>query len=690
MILSDYNYFKKYLFSKRQLKPTAIKVNANSSNDCNSQLKERKDNMSHCFIINTNKNQNHSQLDDNMVNFLKQHSELFAALLSGIIVLSAWLLQDYFSPVGWIAINSVAFMIGGYAKAKEGILATIQTKKLNVELLMIVAAIGAASIGHWTEGAILIFIFALSGALETYTMQKSEKELSALINLQPETALRVNNNQEELILVENLVIDDLIFIKPGERVPADGTVISGKSSIDESALTGEALPVTKQVEDEVYTGTMNSKGSLTVKVTKDVKDSFVQQIMKLVQSAQNEKSASQLFIERFEGTYVKAVLLLVTIMSFLPHYLFGWSWEDTLYRAIVLLVVASPCALVASIMPATLSAISTGAKNGILFKSGVHVENLSHIKVIAFDKTGTLTNGTPKVTDFLAKNEQDKTSILSTISSIEKGSSHPLAEAIVSFAVQKGITDAPPVDTMEEATGKGVTAKIGTDKWSIGNSKFLKEDHGNEIDDNWYPEEANRLAMEAKTLVYIAKNEQVVALLALKDEIRVDTVKAINDFRSRGIHTVMLTGDNETTAQAIAKETNIDHYVASCMPEDKVTKIKQLKKKYGSIMMIGDGINDAPALATADIGVAMGAGTDVALETADIVLIKNKLEKISFALSLSKRMNRIIKQNASFSITIILMLILTNFLQIINLPLGVLGHEGSTILVILNGLRLLK
>lgn len=643
--------------------------------------------MSHCSEIITNNNQNHSQLEKKQVSFISNHRELLAALLSGAIILIAWLLESQFTSYFWWSfVHIVAFIIGGYATAKEGISDTIKTKQLNVELLMIIAAIGSASIGYWSEGAVLIFIFALSGALETYTMQKSEKELSALMNLQPETALRINNDTEEVIFVENLIIGDLILIKPGERIPADGIVVSGKSSIDESALTGESLPVLKEVDQEVYTGTMNRNGRLTVKVTKEAKDSFVQKIMELVQSAQNDKSPSQLFIERFEGIYVKVVLITVLIMLFLPYYLLNWSWSDTVYHAMILLVVASPCALVASITPATLSAISKGAKNGILFKSGIHIENLNHIKAIALDKTGTLTNGKPEVTDFLVKDEAIKSNILSAVASIEKGSSHPLAGAIVAYAQTNKVVTTT-VDTIDEETGKGISANIKGEHWTVGNHKFLTEENDRTY---WYQEKANRLAREAKTLVYISQNDEVVALMALKDSIRNDTKKAIEHFRKIGIKTIMLTGDNETTAQAIAKETNIDHYVASCLPEEKVSEVKRLKEKYGKIMMVGDGINDAPALATADIGVAMGAGTDVALETADIVLIKNKLEKISYSVNLSKKMNRVVKQNIFFSIGIISLLIITNFFQLINLPLGVIAHEGSTILVILNGLRLLK
>lgn len=643
--------------------------------------------LSKLIRITTNNDSSYSQLTRRTINFLKTHIELIAALLSGIIILLAWIFRNYFTVPGWIIVNGTAFIIGGFAKAKEGITDTMKNKSLNVELLMILAAIGSAIIGYWTEGAILIFIFSLSGAMETYTMQKSERDLTSLMQLQPGTATRVTNGGEEIISVDDLVIGDLIFIKPGERIAADGIIQQGQSSIDESALTGESIPVTKTNNDQVFSGTMNNSGSLTVKVTKEASQSMMQKIMNMVKMAQNEKSPSQLFIERFENVYVQTVLIIVGLMMFLPHYLFGWSWIDTIYRAMILLVVASPCALVASITPAMLSAISNGARQGILFKNGIHLENLAHVNAIAFDKTGTLTAGTPKVTDFLVKEGEQKNKIVHMVANIEKGSSHPLAAAIVAYSETFDELDiALTIDQMTEETGKGVHAIIDDQKWTVGNKKIFT---GND-EDHWYSKDIKRLTNQAKTLVYVSRDNEIVAVIALKDKIRTDTIEAIQVFQKNNIHTVMLTGDNQDTAEAIAKETGIDHYVASCMPDDKVIFLKALSDKYETTMMVGDGINDAPALATADIGVAMGAGTDIALDTADIVLIKNQLAKLIHAQQLSKRMNRIIKQNVFFSISVIALLIISNFLQMINLPLGVIGHEGSTILVILNGLRLLK
>ncbi|WP_132372426.1 heavy metal translocating P-type ATPase [Melghiribacillus thermohalophilus] len=612
--------------------------------------------------------------------------ELIAALTSGAIILFAFLTEGHLSSTWTAALYISAYVIGGLAKAKEGIEDTIKNKDLNVELLMIIAAIGAASIGHWWEGAVLIFIFSLSGALETYTMNKSHKEISALMDMQPDTALRIVNGQTEEVHVSELKVGDQFFVRAGERIPADGNIVRGSTSIDEAAITGESMPEEKSAGDEVFAGTLNLNGSITVELTKPSEESVFQKIIELVHNAKSEKSPSQLFIERFEGIYVNIVLTAGVLLLFVPHYLFDWSWETTFYRAMIFLVVASPCALVASIMPATLSAISNGARNGILFKGGVHVENLGQIKAIALDKTGTLTKGTPEVTDVYIREGLDVHEIFNIIGSIEKQSTHPLAKAIVRYVKSQKIEPDLTVDNMQDVTGKGVTAQIGSETWKIGKPEFI----GNQEVESFQNGISRSLADQGKTLVIAADENGIAAMLALKDVVREDAKEALGKLKRAGIRTIMITGDNDRTAQAIARECGIDEYYTNCLPEDKVDHIRNLKEAYGQVAMTGDGINDAPALATANLGIAMGEGTDVALETADIVLMKNDLSKIADAISLSKRMSRIIKQNVIFSIAVIILLLISNFAQTLNMPLGVIGHEGSTILVILNGLRLLK
>ncbi|WP_079479282.1 heavy metal translocating P-type ATPase [Halobacillus salinus] len=615
----------------------------------------------------------------------REHAELIAALFSGALVLFAWIFEGSLSPATYITLHIIAFIIGGFAKAKEGIEDTIQEKELNVELLMILAAIGSAAIGYWTEGAILIFIFALSGALETYTMNRSQKEISSLMDLQPEEATLLTEGRHEVVNVSSLRVGDHILIRPGERVPADGAILKGESSIDESTITGESVPLTKGKDEDVFAGTVNMSGSLTVEVNKPSNETVFQKIIQMVQSAQSEKSPSQLFIERFESTYVKVVLAVVAIMMVLPHFVFGWSWMDTIYRAMILLVVASPCALVASIMPATLSAISNGARKGLLFKGGVHVENLSHIEAIAFDKTGTLTKGRPEVTDAIFSEDIDQRYAIQMTASIENESNHPLAKAIVAYANDMDIP-LTGVEQMNDVSGNGVTATIDKTEWKIGKPEFVGKNEAYQFESGI----AETLASQGKTVIFLKKSDRIIGLFALKDTVREDTRKAIEGLRKRGVYTIMLTGDNPMTAAAIAEEVGIDQFIAECMPEQKVDELKKMKNHFNHVAMVGDGINDAPALATADLGIAMGEGTDVALETADVVLMKNNLPKIVQAMKLSEKMNRIVKQNVVFSIAIITLLIISNFLQVLDLPLGVIGHEGSTILVILNGLRLLK
>ncbi|MCZ2259179.1 heavy metal translocating P-type ATPase [Sporosarcina sp. G11-34] len=612
--------------------------------------------------------------------------ELIAALLSGVLILTAWYIGYSGSDTASITLYLLAFAIGGFAKAKEGIEETIKNKELNVEMLMIFAAVGSAIIGYWAEGAILIFIFAISGALETYTLNKSHKEISSLIDLQPQEAWLLNEDgQATKVPTESLETGAFILIKPGESIPVDGVILEGRSSIDEAAISGESIPVTKGIGEDIYAGTVNMSGAITVEMTKPNSETLFQKIINLVMSAQSEKSPSQQFIERFEGTYVKIVLISVLVMMFLPHFVFGWDWTTTIYRAIVLLVVASPCALVAAIMPATLAAISNGAKKGILFKGGLHLEHLSSLKAIALDKTGTLTQGKPVVTDFIVREGMDRQTVLELIARIEDQSNHPLATAITTYAKSEGVELIERID-IEDVPGWGIKAFENGKEYIVGKPAFVGEEEANAFENS----AASTLLDEGKTVIFMRDEEGIIALAALKDTLRQEAKRAIASLHAAGIKTILLTGDNEKTAKVIAKEAGIEAYVAECLPADKVDHLKRLMGEYKFVGMVGDGINDAPALATATTGIAMGDGTGVALETADVVLMRNDLTQIDYAVKLSRKMNRIVKQNVFFAISVIALLIAANFMQVVNLPLGVIGHEGSTILVILNGLRMLN
>ncbi|MED0772824.1 heavy metal translocating P-type ATPase [Bacillus siamensis] len=612
-----------------------------------------------------------------------QHAELIAALVSGALILAAW----FFTEAKGLSVTLyiLAFVIGGFAKAKEGIEDTLETKALNVELLMIFAAVGSALIGYWAEGAVLIFIFSLSGALETYTMNKSSRDLTSLMKLEPEEATLLKDGQEKRVPAAELKIGDMIVIKPGERVAADGIIESGATSLDESALTGESMPAEKTAGDSVFTGTVNGNGSLTVRVTKTNEQSLFRKIIRLVESAQNSVSPAQAFIERFESVYVKGVLLAVALLLFVPHFALGWSWSETFYRAMVFMVVASPCALVASIMPAALSLISNGARNGLLVKGSVFLEQLGSVRMIAFDKTGTVTKGQPAVAAFQAAEYVNEDEIMQAVYAIEKQSSHPLAKAIAEFAESRGAVPAGHT-SIDETSGFGVQADIEGAKWMIGKAGFA----GKEDAAAFLKTSGNELKDKGCTLVFVKKDDRIAGCFALKDQIRPEAKAVMAELESLGIKTAMLTGDQPETAAAIAKEAGMTTVVADCLPDQKAEEVKKLKETYGTIAMVGDGINDAPALKTADVGIAMGGGTDVALETADLVLMKNDLHKLVKMCRLSRKMNRIIKQNIVFSLSVICLLICANFLQVMELPFGVIGHEGSTILVILNGLRLLK
>lgn len=615
--------------------------------------------------------------------FVLQNREMIAVLVSGLLIAVGWGLNAWDWQMGATVSFVIAFIIGGYAKAKEGVEELIRHQSLNVNMLMIFAAVGSGMIGYWLEGAILIFIFGLSGALETYTMNRSSRELSKLMALQPEEARVYESGVERKVRVDELNVGQTVVVKPGDMVPVDGTIIEGTTTIDQSTITGESIPVEKSAGEQVLSGTVNVAGGVIVRVDKLNEETLFQKMVQLIQKAQAAKPPQQYFIEKFEKHYVIVVLLAVVAVMLTFPLLLNWTWDEAIYRGMVLLVVASPCALVASTMPALLSAISNSARRGALFKDGTHLQTLQRVGVVAFDKTGTLTQGTPEVKDVIGFQGLTDGQLLKVTASIEQLSTHPLAEAIVKKAQNLSLPLTRPQEVVS-TSGFGVQAVVNNDSWKVGKREWMDGAVPSEVEQH-----VRRLTNQGKTVVYVERNKQIVGLLALQDTVRPDTLQAISHLRRNDIHTVMLTGDSEKTARALAKEIGVDEYYANCLPDRKVALVKELRKKYGSVVMVGDGVNDAPALAAASTGVGMGAGTDVALETADIVLVKNELMNMPFLIQLAKRAERVIKLNIAFSVAVIMALIAANFFQSINLPLGVIGHEGSTILVILNGLRLL-
>ncbi|MEK0312889.1 heavy metal translocating P-type ATPase [Cohnella sp. 56] len=621
--------------------------------------------------------------------YARTHGEGVAILACGLLLAAAWSLEAGAGSSPWtVALYLGTCLIGGLRKAAEG-LKSLMARELDVNLLMVAAAAGAAGIGYWKEGAVLIFIFALSGALESYTTDRSRRELGALLRMKPETALRWENGSEIEMPADALSVGDLVLVKPGSRIPADGIVREGLSFVNEAAITGESMPADKKPGDEVYAGTINGQGALFVAVTRPGESTLFAKIVKLVQEAEAEKPASQRFMERFERFYAGAVLALSALLIVLPPLLLGRSWDAALYQAMVFLVVASPCALVASIMPAMLSAISAGARRGILFKGGVHLEALGAVRIVAFDKTGTLTTGRPDVTDVVAADGTSERELVGIAGALERYSEHPLAQAIVRYAASQGIV-LPAASDFYSETGIGVRARVDGGDWRIGKpdmsgAAVAQPPHMGET--------IARLEAEGKTVVLLSDDRGIAGLIALRDTVRPEARRAVARLREMGVKAAMLTGDRRTTAMAIAREAGIapELVFAGLLPADKADLVAALRASHGTVAMVGDGVNDAPALAASAVGIAMGAGgSDTALETANVVLLRDDLGHIADAVRLGRRTTNVAKQNIGFALGVILLLIAANFAAGLALPLGVVGHEGSTILVILNGLRLLR
>lgn len=591
----------------------------------------------------------------------------------------------------------ISYIGGGYQGVKETFI-HLKRFEINIDFLMISAALGAAVLGQWVEGATLLFLFSVSGSLETYALDKSRNAIHSLLKLRPGQGLmRLPDGTEKLVPIEELNIGDIVIVRPGEYIPIDGTIIKGQTTIDQSAITGESIPVNKETGDFVYAATLNENGVIELEVTKEAKDTTVSKIISLVESAQKNKAKTQRFLDAFEPRYALSVVAIVTLMIFIPWLLLGHDFNSTFYRAMTILVVASPCALIISTPASIISAIANGAKSGILFKGGVHVEQTVEIDTIAFDKTGTLTSGTPSVTDLFYYNQSDNTFsseseplnyLIAISAGCEMYSEHHLAEAIIKKAKEMSV-EPVVVSDMQATPGQGVRAKWNNKTVSVGNSRLFQDQM-----EQWDPtitQKADEIKSEGKTVVFVTEENLPIGIIALADTLRPQAKMAIQKLKSMGIKKiVMLTGDNLQVAKSIAEELDIDEVFADLLPEKKVEIIEQLKST-GTVAMIGDGVNDAPALATSHLGIAMGAaGTDVALETADIVLMGDDLAKLPYLLWLARKAKKVVWQNIIFSMAVIGVLLIGVFLIDLPLTIGVIGHEGSTLMVVLNGLRLLK
>ncbi len=576
------------------------------------------------------------------------------------------------SPYSRFAFYIAIFFLGFFA-AKNAVVDTIQEKSPNVDLLMILSALGAMLINYESEGAMLLLIFAGAEVLEDYVSNKSTGAISELMSQVPTVAhvLKANGDVVE-VPTETLAIGDLVIVSKGAQIPIDGT-IDRPTMINEAALTGESVPTEKEAHDSVFAGTINEGNVFYLTVTKLSHETVFSNIIRMVEEAQNRPSKVSKFIDRIEAKYVISVLIAVPIFIAILFYFNELDFQEAFYRGMVLLTVASPCALVASATPATLSAISNGAKNGVLFKGGAAMEALSSMDILYSDKTGTLTFG-----DFQVIEHEVEPEVLKEVVYIEQQSSHPIADAIVATFQNINLDSVDQREPVEEIAGSGIKkGDIIVGKPSIFDSY---ED----------PRDYRSKTSAGNTTVLVGSNDQIVGYFTLADQVRDESAEAVAGFQSEHIKVTLITGDNEMVAKKVADEVNVDGYFANCLPEDKIKFVQENQANGQIVGMIGDGINDAPALANADIGIAMGSGSSVAMESADVVIVKNNLAKLFYSFKLSQKLNTVIMQNVIFSIAVIVSLIGLNIVGWLSLPLGVVFHEGSTILVILNGLRLLK
>jgi Zn2+/Cd2+-exporting ATPase len=584
-----------------------------------------------------------------------------------------------------------SILIGGYRLFKTGIKNLLQLE-FDMKTLMTIAVIGAAFIGEWGEGATVVILFAISEALESYSMDKARQSIRSLMDIAPKEALIRRGNRELTVEVEDIQIGDTLIVKPGQKIAMDGIVVKGLSAVNQAAITGESVPVAKSINDEVFAGTLNEEGLLEVRVTKHVDDTTIAKIIHLVEEAQAERAPSQAFVDRFAKYYTPIIMLVALSVAIVPPLFFDGEWDKWIYQGLAALVVGCPCALVISTPVAIVTAIGNAARNGVLIKGGIHLEEMGAIKAIAFDKTGTLTEGIPVVTDYLPQQNTDANEVLAIIAALENGSQHPLASAIIKKAKQEKLPyQEIAIEDFTSLTGKGIKGKVNGIMYYVGSPNLFDDILTNGIPLN-IKTTISDLQNKGKTVMVVGTEIEILALLAVADEVRGNSKSVIQKLHSLGIQeTIMLTGDNIGTAKAIGTEVGVSNIKAELLPQDKLAFIKELRSKYDRVAMVGDGVNDAPALAASTVGIAMGgAGTDTALETADIALMADDLGKLPFTLKLSRKALNIIKQNITFSLGIKLVALLLVIPGWLTLWIAIFADMGATLIVTLNGLRLLK
>lgn len=622
--------------------------------------------------------------------FYKKHSTL---LYASLLIVFGYISQFVNGEENIITslLFAAAIVIGGYSLFKVGFQNLLHFE-FDMKTLMTVAIIGAAIIGEWAEGAIVVILFAISEALERFSMDRARQSIRSLMDIAPKEALVRRNGQEMMIHVDDIAVGDIMIVKPGQKLAMDGVVVHGYSAVNQATITGESVPVEKTVDDEVFAGTLNEEGILEVKVTKLVEDTTISKIIHLVEEAQGERAPSQAFVDKFAKYYTPIIMIIAGLVAVVPPLLFGGSWGTWVYQGLAVLVVGCPCALVISTPISIVSAIGNAAKKGVLIKGGIYLEEMGALKAIAFDKTGTLTKGVPVVTDFkMLNNQVNAEDMLSIITALEYRSGHPLASAIMKKADEENISYTHViVDDFSSITGKGIKGTINGTTYYIGNPKLfenLSVDFNNEQD-----QLVTALQNQGKTAMVVGTEKEILAVIAVADEVRESSKEVIQKLHQLGIKkTIMLTGDNKGTADAIGGHVGVTDIQAELLPQDKLEFIKKLRSKYGNVAMVGDGVNDAPALAASTVGIAMGgAGTDTALETADVALMGDDLRKLPFSIKLSRKALTIIKQNITFALAIKFIALLLVIPGWLTLWIAILSDMGATLLVALNGLRLMR
>ncbi len=578
--------------------------------------------------------------------------------------------------------------IGGYRLFLQG-LKNLSHARFDMKTLMTIAVIGAAIIGEWGEGATVVFLFAISQMLETYSMDRARKSIRSLFEHTPKTAKVWREGSWIDIDVKELAVGEIVMIRPGEKVTVDGKVIKGASSINQAAITGESIPVEKQIGDAVFAGTINEEGQLEVEITKRNEDSTLSKMMKLVEEAQAKRASAEAFIDRFAKVYTPIIICIAILVAIIPPLAFSGEWSSWIYQSLAVLVVGCPCALVISTPVSIVTALGTAARHGVLIKGGIHLEEAGRIEAIAFDKTGTLTKGKPEVTDIWVSENENEYEFLKVMASLEQNSKHPLAVAVVKHVESKIGQELLSVTNFRSETGKGILGEIEGVTYYVGSDAFIKQITNIT---NQELEKIRQFKDEAKSVVILATTQRVFGLLALADSIRKESKDLIQSLHNLGVReTILLTGDHKKSAHMIASQVGMTNVKANLLPNEKVSYVEAIREKGNQIAMVGDGVNDAAALATANVGIAMGgAGSDVALETADIVFMKDDLSKLPFTIQLSRKARTIIKQNITISLVLKLVALLLVIPGWLTLWIAIIADMGATLLVMLNGLRLLK